>query len=103
MMRIATLLRDGILGCVNNVPKGLSLDPVKTIELAQKIVGERREFVLHDGEDDKKTEELHKFMEGVDWEGDGAGITILWRVEPGDTIVRGADGSVRVVKKGSGT
>lgn len=26
-------------------------------------------FTLHDGTDDKKTDELHEFLNGVDWEG----------------------------------
>lgn len=62
-------------------------------------------FVLHDGEDDKKTEELHKFLQpvkdtGCDWEGDSSGITIVMSVLVGDVIAVGHDGGVRVLRKG---
>lgn len=53
-------------------------------------------FALH--EDSTNNVEIHDHLEGIDWERDGDGITMLWHVQPGDTIVRGADGSVRVVK-----
>lgn len=52
-----------------------------------------KEFVLHDGLDDAKTEELHKFLNDADkvfdWEGSDSGITLLINVDvyPGDTIV----------------
>ena len=58
-----------------------------------------REFTLHDGEDDSKTEELHKFLEGVEWEGDESGVEIILRVSVGDTIIIRGDGSIRVEKK----
>lgn len=49
----------------------------------------KREFVLHDGEDEDKTEKLHEFMGTIDWEGDTTGVTIhsVIGVRPGDTIV----------------
>lgn len=57
------------------------------------------EFMLHDGEDDKKTEKLHEFLQGVEWDGDNCGITIWMNVRVGDTIQvrREADGGVVLV------
>ena len=48
-----------------------------------------RVFVLHDGEDAERTKDLHKFMEGVDWEGESDGIVVWLHVMPGDIIRRG--------------
>lgn len=58
-------------------------------------------FTLHDGEDDDKTEELHKIMaeKVLDWEGDNSGITVWIAVAAGDTMLFGDDGSFRVLSK----
>ncbi len=56
-------------------------------------------FTLHDGQSEKLTVELHAFMEGIEWEGGSAGITIWLEVRPGDVIVRGSDGSINVRPK----
>lgn len=58
----------------------------------------RSEFLLHDGEDEEKNDALHALLEGVDWEGNGAGITISLYAGPGDTItvVRYPDGRMLV-------
>lgn len=59
---------------------------------------ETRYFTLHDGSDEAKTDELHKFIEGLgdavfDWEGHEGGIdlTLTVSVKPGDTIVYDGD------------
>jgi len=65
-----------------------------------------RAFILHDGEDDERSQELHEFLSplkaaGGDWEGDNSGITI-WMppVAVGDAIVVDHDGlGVRVYPK----
>lgn len=63
-------------------------------------------FTLHDGEDEDKTDNLHTFLQestygqGHEWEGDGAGITIMQRVTPGDVILVHDDTSIRVLRKG---
>ena len=59
-------------------------------------------FVLHDGLDEKKTEELHVFLAGAqieEWDGHNDGINLWINVRIGDTILRHEDGSVRVVRK----
>lgn len=74
---------------------------------------EERTFVLHDGENEDTTAALHRFLEGIEWEGDEGGVYVyppregerddvepLW-VRVGDTIVRAADGTVTVRKKQS--
>lgn len=52
-------------------------------------------FELHDGSDDKKTEELHKFIEKPEWDGDPSGVYIWpnWSIHVGigDTIVKYED------------
>jgi hypothetical protein len=68
-----------------------------------------KSFELHDGEDDERTTELHRFMmpliEGrhiYEWEGTGTpSIVITLDVNPGDTIQASADGWIRVVRKGA--
>ena len=60
-------------------------------------------FVLHDGEDEDKTEELHTFMGDMTWEGDCGGITIWLEARVGDTIVINDDDSVRIIRKGATT
>lgn len=62
-------------------------------------------FMLHDGESDAKTVELHDFMlplidqkQIYEWEGSDSGITITIDVQPGDVIQRSDDGWVRVVR-----
>jgi hypothetical protein len=64
------------------------------------------QFNLHDGEDDKKTVELHTFLDPMvdkkqifEWEGHESGITIVLDVRPGDTIQRSEDGWLRVVPR----
>lgn len=52
---------------------------------------EAKIFVLHDGEDEKKTEELHEFLDGadiVDWEGDNSGLSVWLHFGVGDEILR---------------
>jgi hypothetical protein len=64
-----------------------------------------RTFELHDGEDEKKTDELHKFLENVpiiiEWEGENNGINIWLHVPIGSTVEIHDDGAVlvRPVKK----
>jgi hypothetical protein len=65
-----------------------------------------RAFILHDGEDDAKTDELQEFLKPLkdadgDWEGDNSGITV-WMppVAVGDAMLFGGDGGFRVLKKG---
>jgi hypothetical protein len=64
-----------------------------------------RTFELHDGSDEEKTDELHKFLENVpilnDWEGDITGITLWLHVPVGSTVEIHDDGAVlvRPVKK----
>jgi hypothetical protein len=64
-----------------------------------------RSFRLHDGEDDKRTDELHEFLEqpthtrGHDWDGHNSGITILLDVQDGDTIVVIGDGAFLILRK----
>lgn len=62
-------------------------------------------FVLHDGEDDDKTAELHAFLEKAklgkrgEWEGYGDGIIIYLQAEAGDTIeIDDETGAVRVIE-----
>lgn len=76
-----------------------------------------REFVLHDGTDENKTEELHDFMEKAktvnglvynDWEGSNCGISIWYlnqandhdsiHVDVGDKIIIDENGNVTVEK-----
>jgi hypothetical protein len=60
-----------------------------------------KSFLLHDGEDDETTEELHTLMteKGLDWEGDNSGITVWIAVQAGDTMLFGDDGAFRVISK----
>lgn len=64
-----------------------------------------RAFTLHDGEDDKKTEELHQFLDPLtsldqnDWDSGNHGITLILNINMGDTIILREDGSVRVIPK----
>lgn len=69
-----------------------------------------RTFVLHDGEDEDKTQELHQFLAEADihdWEGDEGGVYIYRTVldeEPlhakvGDTIAIDDEGGVTVRRK----
>lgn len=60
-----------------------------------------RMFLLHDGEDEKKTDELQSFMtdHGMDWEGDNSGITIWLAAGVGDTILIGNDNALRILRK----
>lgn len=51
-------------------------------------------FELHDGEDEKRTEDLHDFLhaantngvEILDWEGSDSGIDVRIHIGVGDTI-----------------
>lgn len=66
-----------------------------------------KEFTLHDGEDEEKTDELHKFLESMgdnvfDWDGDESGISLMInvRVNIGDTILYDeSDGTVTIRRK----
>lgn len=58
-----------------------------------------REFTLHDGGGEDKTEELHKFLEGYEWEGDEGGVYIILRSQVGDRIIIEDSGAVRIQKK----
>lgn len=85
-----------------------------------RVAETERTFVLHDGEDEARTEELHEFLRTVYWEGDESGVTIWPKIasgtlprgdaydhyvhaDAGDTIARAADGSVSVRKKDAAT
>jgi hypothetical protein len=62
-----------------------------------------KKFVLHNGSDEAKTEELHEFLNGFDWHSSGYGITISMpakQADEGDTIVRRGD-SVSVIARDS--
>lgn len=65
-----------------------------------------RGFVLHDGEDEAKTNELHEFLDqpvhtrGHDWEGHNSGIYITLDVGQGDAIVVIGDGAFLILRKG---
>lgn len=69
------------------------------------------EFTLHDGEDEKKTEELHKFIEDAkvagadihDWEGENSGVNIWISVAIGDTMIYDEHGAFTIKKKGTPT
>lgn len=63
-------------------------------------------FVLHDGEDDKKTEELHEFFDSApdaaeiyDWEGESTGISIWVCVKAGDTIAYDEQGNFSIKRR----
>lgn len=64
-----------------------------------------RSFLLHDGESDEKTTEMHEFLEqpvnlrGHDWEGHNSGIYIQLDVAQGDTIVVIGDGAFLILRK----
>lgn len=63
-----------------------------------------RSFVLHDGESDEKTNELHEFLDqpvntrGHEWEGHNSGIYITLDVGQGDAIVVIGDGALLILR-----
>jgi hypothetical protein len=65
-----------------------------------------KSFLLHDGEDDTKTKELHAFLEPLcgdgspnSWEGDNHGLSLWLIINIGDTMIMRDDGSFRVLPK----
>ena len=72
------------------------------------VTDQTRSFTLHDGEDEKKTDELHAFLHPLcntetphDFEGHNSGLYITLSVSVGDTIELGEGGWVRVMKGNS--
>lgn len=63
-----------------------------------------RSFVLHDGDNDEKNDELQAFldqpvnMRGHDWEGSNSGISIWLSVRPKDSIVVVGDGMFLILR-----
>jgi hypothetical protein len=58
-----------------------------------------RTFVLHDGADSKETDKLHKFLDGIEWEGDEGGVDIRLHVNVGDTIVIDQRGAILIRRR----
>jgi hypothetical protein len=65
-----------------------------------------KRFTLHDGEDEKKTQELHDFLQApresgllADWEGNPGGITMWIDARPGDEISRSPDGNFISIRR----
>lgn len=59
-----------------------------------------RTFVLHDGEDENRTKELHELLDGVEWEGDETGISVYLHARPGDKIHVNRDDEFGVIMIG---
>lgn len=66
-----------------------------------------KKFVLHDGEDEAKTEELHELLGTVnkdllhEWEGNDSGISLYINVNQGDEIEVSECGDITIRRRKS--